>query len=134
MNSITHSAEPQSQILLNDQKYVWHPYSSLSNPIPAYEVVSAEGVKLRLADGSELIDGMSSWWCTIHGYNHPVLNDAAVQQIGKVSHVMFGGITHAPAVNLCEKLVAITPAGLDKVFLADSGYVAVEVAIKMVFQ
>ena len=134
MNSITHSAEPQSQILLNDQKYVWHPYSSLSNPIPAYEVVSAEGVKLRLADGSELIDGMSSWWCTIHGYNHPVLNDAAVQQIGKVSHVMFGGITHAPAVNLCEKLVAITPAGLDKVFLADSGSVAVEVAIKMVFQ
>jgi len=134
LNSITHSAEPQSQILLNDQKYVWHPYSSLSNPIPAYEVVSAEGVKLRLADGSELIDGMSSWWCTIHGYNHPVLNDAAVQQIGKVSHVMFGGITHAPAVNLCEKLVAITPAGLDKVFLADSGSVAVEVAIKMVFQ
>ena len=134
MNSITHSAEPQSQILLNDQKYVWHPYSSLSNPIPAYEVVSAEGVKLRLADGTELIDGMSSWWCTIHGYNHPVLNDAAVQQIGKVSHVMFGGITHAPAVNLCEKLVAITPAGLDKVFLADSGSVAVEVAIKMVFQ
>jgi len=134
LNSITHSAEPQSQILLNDQKYVWHPYSSLSNPIPAYEVVSAEGVKLRLADGTELIDGMSSWWCTIHGYNHPVLNDAAVQQIGKVSHVMFGGITHAPAVNLCEKLVAITPAGLDKVFLADSGSVAVEVAIKMVFQ
>ncbi|MDA7815530.1 adenosylmethionine--8-amino-7-oxononanoate transaminase [Porticoccaceae bacterium] len=134
MNSITHSAESQSQILLNDQKYVWHPYSSLSNPIPAYEVVSAEGVKLRLADGTELIDGMSSWWCTIHGYNHPVLNDAAVQQIGKVSHVMFGGITHAPAVNLCEKLVAITPAGLDKVFLADSGSVAVEVAIKMVFQ
>jgi len=134
LNSITHSAEPQSQILLNDQKYVWHPYSSLSNPIPAYEVVSAEGVKLRLADGTELIDGMSSWWCTIHGYNHPVLNNAAVQQIGKVSHVMFGGITHAPAVNLCEKLVAITPAGLDKVFLADSGSVAVEVAIKMVFQ
>ena len=134
MNSITHSAEPQSQILLNDQKYVWHPYSSLSNPIPAYEVVSAEGVKLRLADGTELIDGMSSWWCTIHGYNHPVLNNAAVQQIGKVSHVMFGVITHAPAVTLCEKLVEITPAGLDKVFLADSGSVAVEVAIKMVFQ
>lgn len=134
MNSINHSTEQQSQILLNDQKYVWHPYSSLSNPIPAYEVVSAAGVTLFLADGTELIDGMSSWWCTIHGYNHPVLNKAAVQQIDKVSHVMFGGITHAPAVNLCEKLVAITPEGLDKVFLADSGSVGVEVAIKMAFQ
>ncbi|MGB1868427.1 MAG: adenosylmethionine--8-amino-7-oxononanoate transaminase [Porticoccaceae bacterium] len=134
MNSITHIAEQQSQILRNDQKYVWHPYSSLSNPIPAYEVVSADGVMLRLADGTELIDGMSSWWCTIHGYNHPVLNKAAVEQIDKVSHVMFGGITHAPAVNLCEKLVEITPEGLDKVFLADSGSVGVEVAIKMAFQ
>ena len=134
MNPITHSSEQQSQILLSDQKYVWHPYSSLSNPIPAYEVVSAEGVRLHLADGTELIDGMSSWWCTIHGYNHPVLNRAAVQQIDKVSHVMFGGITHAPAVNLCEKLVAITPEGLEKVFLADSGSVGVEVAIKMAFQ
>ena len=134
MNSITHIAEQQSQILRNDQKYVWHPYSSLSDPIPAYEVVSAEGVTLRLADGTELIDGMSSWWCTIHGYNHPVLNKAAVEQIDKVSHVMFGGITHAPAVNLCEKLVEITPDGLDKVFLADSGSVGVEVAIKMAFQ
>lgn len=134
MNPITHSSEQQSQILLNDQKYVWHPYSSLSNPIPAYEVVSAEGVRLHLADGTELIDGMSSWWCTIHGYNHPELNRAAVQQIDKVSHVMFGGITHAPAVNLCEKLVAITPEGLEKVFLADSGSVGVEVAIKMAFQ
>jgi adenosylmethionine-8-amino-7-oxononanoate aminotransferase len=134
LNSITHNAEQQSQILRNDQKYVWHPYSSLSDPIPAYEVVSAEGVTLRLADGTELIDGMSSWWCTIHGYNHPVLNKAAVDQIDKVSHVMFGGITHAPAVNLCEKLVEITPQGLDKVFLADSGSVGVEVAIKMAFQ
>ncbi|MDB3966843.1 adenosylmethionine--8-amino-7-oxononanoate transaminase [Porticoccaceae bacterium] len=134
MNSITPTSEQQSQVLLNDQKYVWHPYSSLSNPIPAYEVVSAEGVMLRLADGRELIDGMSSWWCTIHGYNHPVLNKAAVQQIEKVSHVMFGGITHAPAVNLCKKLVSITPEGLDKVFLADSGSVGVEVAIKMAFQ
>lgn len=89
---------------------------------------------LSLADGRELIDGMSSWWCTIHGYNHPVLNKAAVQQIEKVSHVMFGGITHAPAVNLCKKLVSITPEGLDKVFLADSGSVGVEVAIKMAFQ
>ena len=117
-----------------DQQFVWHPYSSLTAPIPAYEVVSAEGVYLKLADGTELIDGMASWWCAIHGYNHPVLNAAAKNQIDKVSHVMFGGITHAPAVNLCEKLVQITPSGLDKVFLSDSGSVAVEVAIKMAFQ
>ena len=134
MNSITTAPVDQSQILQKDQQFVWHPYSSLSNPIPAYEVVSANGVNLHLADGTELIDGMSSWWCTIHGYNHPVLNEAAKQQIYLVSHVMFGGITHAPAVNLCEKLVEITPAGLDKVFLADSGSVGVEVAIKMAFQ
>ena len=106
----------------------------LTAPIPAYEVVSAEGVNLHLADGTELIDGMASWWCAIHGYNHPVLNEAAKSQIDKMSHVMFGGITHAPAVNLCEKLVQITPQGLDKVFLSDSGSVAVEVAIKMAFQ
>jgi adenosylmethionine-8-amino-7-oxononanoate aminotransferase len=134
LNSITTAPVDQSQILQKDQQFVWHPYSSLSNPIPAYEVVSANGVNLHLADGTELIDGMSSWWCTIHGYNHPVLNEAAKQQIDLVSHVMFGGITHAPAVNLCEKLVEITPAGLDKVFLADSGSVGVEVAIKMAFQ
>ena len=102
-----------------------------TTPIPAYEVVSAEGVNLHLADGTKLIDGMASWWCAIHGYNHPVLNEAAKSQIDKMSHVMFGGITHAPAVNLCEKLVQITPRGLDKVFLSDSGSVAVEVAIKM---
>jgi adenosylmethionine-8-amino-7-oxononanoate aminotransferase len=134
LNSITQINHNQSQILIKDQQFVWHPYSSLTNPIPAYEVVSAQGVNLQLADGTELIDGMSSWWCTIHGYNHPVLNQAAKQQIDAVSHVMFGGITHAPAVNLCEKLVQITPAGLDKVFLADSGSVGVEVAIKMAFQ
>ena len=134
MNSITQINQNQSQILIKDQQFVWHPYSSLTDPIPAYEVVSAAGVYLQMADGSKLIDGMSSWWCTIHGYNHPVLNDAAKQQIDAVSHVMFGGITHAPAVNLCEKLVKITPAGLDKVFLADSGSVGVEVAIKMAFQ
>ena len=134
MKSITQINRSQSQILIKDQQFVWHPYSSLTNPIPAYEVVSAQGVNLQLADGTELIDGMSSWWCTIHGYNHPVLNQAAKQQIDAVSHVMFGGITHAPAVNLCETLVQITPAGLDKVFLADSGSVGVEVAIKMAFQ
>ena len=134
MNSTSAPVSDQSSILAKDQQYVWHPYSSLTDPIPAYEVVSAEGVYLHLADGTVLIDGMSSWWCTIHGYNHPVLNQAAKKQIDKVSHVMFGGITHAPAVDLCEKLVQITPDGLDKVFLADSGSVGVEVAIKMAFQ
>lgn len=134
MNSITKIEQQNAELLRKDQQFVWHPYSSLSAPIPAYEVVSAKGVYLKLADGRELIDGMSSWWCTIHGYNHPVLNQAAKDQIDKVSHVMFGGITHKPAVELCEKLVAITPAGLDKVFLSDSGSVAVEVAIKMAFQ
>ena len=134
MNSITKTAQQNAELLQKDQQFVWHPYSSLSDPIPAYEVVSASGVYLKLADGRELIDGMSSWWCTIHGYNHPVLNQAAKDQIDRVSHVMFGGITHAPAVELCEKLVAITPSGLDKVFLSDSGSVAVEVAIKMAFQ
>jgi adenosylmethionine-8-amino-7-oxononanoate aminotransferase len=134
LNSITKTPQQNAELLQKDQKFVWHPYSSLSAPIPAYEVVSAKGVYLKLADGRELIDGMSSWWCTIHGYSHPVLNQAAKDQIDKVSHVMFGGITHAPAVDLCEKLVAITPSGLDKVFLSDSGSVAVEVAIKMAFQ
>jgi adenosylmethionine-8-amino-7-oxononanoate aminotransferase len=134
LNTITPVSSHESQILSKDQQFVWHPYSSLTTPIPAYEVVSAEGVNLHLADGTELIDGMASWWCAIHGYNHPVLNEAAKSQIDKMSHVMFGGITHAPAVNLCEKLVQITPQGLDKVFLSDSGSVAVEVAIKMAFQ
>lgn len=134
MNSITKIEQQNAELLRKDQQFVWHPYSSLSAPIPAYEVVSAKGVYIKLADGRELIDGMASWWCAIHGYNHPVLNQAAKDQIDKVSHVMFGGITHKPAVELCEKLVAITPAGLDKVFLSDSGSVAVEVAIKMAFQ
>jgi len=134
VNSTSVPVREQSSILAKDQQFVWHPYSSLTDPIPAYEVVSAEGVYLHLADGTVLVDGMSSWWCTIHGYNHPVLNQAAKEQIDKVSHVMFGGITHAPAVDLCEKLVEITPDGLDKVFLADSGSVGVEVAIKMAFQ
>jgi adenosylmethionine-8-amino-7-oxononanoate aminotransferase len=134
LNSITKTEQQNAQLLQKDQQFVWHPYSSLSAPIPAYEVVSAQGVYLKLADGRELIDGMSSWWATIHGYNHPTLNQAAKDQIDRVSHVMFGGITHAPAVELCEKLVAITPPALDKVFLSDSGSVAVEVAIKMAFQ
>jgi len=107
-----------------DQNHIWHPYTSLTNPLPTYPVVSASGVRLKLDDGRELIDGMSSWWTAIHGYNVPELNEAAKSQLEKMAHVMFGGITHQPAIDLCKKLVEITPAGLDKVFLADSGSVS----------
>jgi adenosylmethionine-8-amino-7-oxononanoate aminotransferase len=117
-----------------DREHIWHPYSSMINPPPMTPVVSASGTRLRLNDGRELIDGMSSWWSTIHGYNHPALNEAAKSQISKMSHVMFGGITHEPAIELARKLVRMTPTGLDKVFIADSGSVSVEVAIKMALQ
>ena len=117
-----------------DQHHIWHPYTSLTSPLPTYEVVSAEGVYLQLADGRKLIDGMSSWWACVHGYNVPELNAAAEAQLKKMAHVMFGGIRHEPANTLCRKLVELTPEGLDRVFLADSGSVAVEVALKMAIQ
>ncbi len=117
-----------------DQQHIWHPYSSLTNPIPAYPVSHASGVRLHLADGRELIDGMSSWWSVIHGYNHPVINAAIETQLSQMSHVMFGGIVHEPAARLAKTLVDITPTGLEKVFLSDSGSVSVEVAIKMALQ
>lgn len=117
-----------------DKKHIWHPYSSATKPNPVFAVERAEGSRLYLEDGRELIDGMSSWWCTIHGYNHPVLNQAIKDQVDKMAHIMFGGLTHEPAIALCEKLVEITPDPLQKVFLCDAGSVSVEVAIKMALQ
>ncbi|HXC22942.1 MAG TPA: aminotransferase class III-fold pyridoxal phosphate-dependent enzyme, partial [Solirubrobacteraceae bacterium] len=113
---------------------MWHPYSALPGTLAPLPVVSAEGVRLRLADGRELIDGMSSWWCAIHGYRHPALDAAVREQLGHMAHVMFGGLTHEPAVRLAERLVEISPDGLEHVFFADSGSVSVEVAIKMALQ
>jgi adenosylmethionine-8-amino-7-oxononanoate aminotransferase len=113
---------------------VWHPYGALPAALPSLPVVSAEGVRLRLADGRELIDGMASWWCAIHGYRHPALDEAVRGQLGRMAHVMFGGLTHEPAVRLAERLCEIAPTGLERVFLADSGSVSVEVAIKLALQ
>ncbi len=115
-----------------DREHIWHPYTSALKPLTCYGVESAEGVRLHLADGRTLIDGMASWWCAIHGYNHPVLNAAIKDQVDSMAHVMFGGLTHEPAIKLAQKLIEIT--GLQHLFLADSGSVSVEVAIKMALQ
>lgn len=122
------------RLVERDRDLVWHPYAPMPASMPPVPVVGARGTRLTLADGREVVDGMSSWWAAIHGYRHPVLDEAVVSQLGHMSHVMFGGLTHAPAVELAEQLVEIAPAGLNHVFFSDSGSVAVEVAMKMAIQ
>lgn len=121
-------------IIALDRAHAWHPYAPFAPAPPVFPVASARGVRLTLADGRELVDGMASWWCAIHGYNHPRLNEAARAQLDAMAHVMFGGLTHEPAARLARRLVEITPAPLQHVFFADSGSVAVEVAIKLAIQ
>jgi adenosylmethionine---8-amino-7-oxononanoate aminotransferase len=117
-----------------DAAHVWHPYGPMPARMPALPVVSAQGARLRLADGREVIDGMASWWCAIHGYCHPALDAAVHEQLGRMAHVMFGGLTHEPAIALAQRLVELTPAGLEHVFFADSGSVSAEVALKLCLQ
>ena len=132
---VTAAGEPDWTVLARiDREKVWHPYAPIPTTIAPFPVASASGVRLTLADGRELIDGMASWWSAIHGYRNPVLDDAVRAQLDSMAHVMFGGLTHAPAILLAERLTAMSPAGLNHVFFADSGSVSVEVAIKMCLQ
>lgn len=134
LSQALHMNIKHTETLEFDKNHVWHPYTSMSKPLPSYLVESAQGVHISLATGEQVIDGMSSWWSVLHGYNHPELNQALVKQSEKFSHVMFGGLTHEPAVELAKNLISITPSGLNKVFLSDSGSVSVEVALKMAIQ
>jgi adenosylmethionine-8-amino-7-oxononanoate aminotransferase len=125
---------PHEDLVAYDRAHLWHPYSSMADPAAPIVIERAAGVRLETAEGESLIDAMSSWWCAIHGYGHPALDAAARGQLDAMAHVMFGGLTHEPAVSLAARLVDLTPAGLDRVFFADSGSVSVEVALKMAVQ
>ncbi|HQR28291.1 MAG TPA: adenosylmethionine--8-amino-7-oxononanoate transaminase [Nocardioides sp.] len=131
---MSHPLDGAAALLAFDREHLWHPYTSMTEPTPTRLVVGAEGTRLLLADGREVVDAMSSWWAAIHGYRHPALDAALARQAGEFAHVMFGGLTHEPAVRLAHRLVDLAPEGLDRVFLADSGSVSVEVALKMVLQ